>query len=98
MKGLSAKCQKLEFPGIVLLKKNTWTTSTSPWTALGWPVHGSTVDSTVANDRGSPVLGLAAALGSAACREGGDGKGATRRDRGTTHRSSDDGEEVAHLR
>jgi hypothetical protein len=27
------KCQKLEFPGIVFLKENPWTKSTSPWTA-----------------------------------------------------------------
>jgi hypothetical protein len=31
-------------------------------------------------------------------REGGDGTGTTRRDRGTTHPSSDDGEEAAHRR
>jgi hypothetical protein len=61
MRGLSAKCQKLEFSGIVLLKKNPWTKSTSPWTAPGWPVHGSTVDSIVADGRGSPELSLAAA-------------------------------------
>jgi hypothetical protein len=29
-------------------------------------------------------------------REGGDGTGTTRRDRGTTHPSPDDGEEAAH--
>jgi hypothetical protein len=28
MRGLSAKCQKLEFLRIVLLKKNLWTKST----------------------------------------------------------------------
>jgi hypothetical protein len=32
-----------------------------PWTTSGWPVHGSTVDATVADGRGSPELGLAAA-------------------------------------
>jgi hypothetical protein len=63
MRVLSAKCRKLEFPGIVLLKKNPWTKSTSLWTAPGWPVHGSTVDTTVADGRGSLELGLAAAPG-----------------------------------
>jgi hypothetical protein len=33
MRGLSAKCQKSEFLGIVFLKKTSWTKSTSPWTA-----------------------------------------------------------------
>jgi hypothetical protein len=33
LRGLSAKCQKLEFPGIVFLKENLWTKSTSSWTA-----------------------------------------------------------------
>jgi hypothetical protein len=33
MRGLSAKCQKSEFPGFVFLKKNPWTKSTSLWTA-----------------------------------------------------------------
>jgi hypothetical protein len=33
------------------------------WTMQGWPVHGSTMDSTVADGRGSLELGLTAALG-----------------------------------
>jgi hypothetical protein len=32
-RGLSAKCPKLDFPGIVFLKENLWIESTSPWTA-----------------------------------------------------------------
>jgi hypothetical protein len=35
----------------------------SSWTALGWPVHSSTVDSTVADGQGSLDLGLAATPG-----------------------------------
>jgi hypothetical protein len=34
LRGLSAKCRKLEFPGIVFPKENQWTKSTSSWTAL----------------------------------------------------------------
>jgi hypothetical protein len=63
LRGLRAKCQKLEFPGIVFLKENSWTKSTSSWTAPGWPVDGSTVDSTMADCQGSSELGLAAAPG-----------------------------------
>jgi hypothetical protein len=39
-RGLSAKCTKLDFPGIVFLKENPWTESASPWTTPAW----STVD------------------------------------------------------
>jgi hypothetical protein len=49
MRGLSAKCQKMEFPGIILVMKNPWTKSTSPWTAPAqstvdqrpWPTSGA---------------------------------------------------------
>jgi hypothetical protein len=33
------------------------------WITQGWPVHGSTMDSIVADSRGSLELGLTAALG-----------------------------------
>jgi hypothetical protein len=62
------------------------------WTTQGWPVHGSTMDSIVADGRGSPELGLTAA---AACREGGKAERMMRCNRGTTHRSLDGGEEAA---
>jgi hypothetical protein len=39
-RGLSAKCPKLDFPGIVFQKENQWIESTSPCTAPAW----STVD------------------------------------------------------
>jgi hypothetical protein len=35
-RGLSAKCPKLDFPGIVFLNENSWTESTSLWTAPAW--------------------------------------------------------------
>jgi hypothetical protein len=47
LRGLSAKCQKLEFLGIVFLKENSWTKTTSPWTAPArstmdrWPLPHS---------------------------------------------------------
>jgi hypothetical protein len=47
LRGLSAKCWKLEFPGIVFLKENPWTKSTSSWNAPArstvdrWPLPRS---------------------------------------------------------
>jgi hypothetical protein len=48
MRGLSAKCQKSEFPGILFLKKNPWTKSMSP----------CTTPAAIAALRSSPELGL----------------------------------------
>jgi hypothetical protein len=49
------------------------------WIAQGWPVHGSTMDSTMADSRGSLELGLMAV---AACRDGGKAKVVMWRNRG----------------
>jgi hypothetical protein len=56
LRGQSAKCQKLEFPGIVFLKENPWTKSTSSWTR-------STVDR-------QPLPRSRAHRSSASCRSG----------------------------
>jgi hypothetical protein len=53
-RGLSAKCLKLDFLGIVFLKENSWTESTSSWTTRA-PVHHGLAS--VADWRGSPELG-----------------------------------------
>jgi hypothetical protein len=58
-RGLSAKCLKLDFLGIIFLKENPWTESTSPWTA---PTR-STVDRW-------PLLRSGAHQGSASGRSG----------------------------
>jgi hypothetical protein len=60
------------------------------WTAQGWPVHGSTMDSTVADGWGSPELSLMAALGHGGLPRGWQGKVATWHDRG--NRSAELGE------
>jgi hypothetical protein len=54
-RGLSAKCSKLDFLGIVFLKENPWTKSTSPWTAPAWSIMDRT---TIAALGSSPELGL----------------------------------------
>jgi hypothetical protein len=51
--GLSAKCPKLDFLRIVVLKENPWTESTCPWTT-GAPVHRGLAS--VADRRSSPEL------------------------------------------
>jgi hypothetical protein len=53
-RGLSAKCLKLDFSGIVFQKENPWTESTCPWTT-GAPVHRGLAS--VTDRRTSPELG-----------------------------------------
>jgi hypothetical protein len=65
-RGLSVKCLKLDFLGIVFLKENPWTESTSPWTT-GAPVHRGLAS--VADRRGSPELGRRAPRSTKAHRD-----------------------------
>jgi hypothetical protein len=83
LRGLSAKMPEIGISRNSFLKENPWTKSTSSWTTLGWPVHGSTMDSTVADGRGSSELSLAAAPG-----HGGLPRG-WRRERGDAARPGD---------
>jgi hypothetical protein len=68
------------------------------WTAQGWPVHGSVVDSTVADGQSSPEPGLAVAPGRGDLPRGGKMERTMRGIRGTAHRTLDDGEEAAYRR
>jgi hypothetical protein len=66
LRGLSAKCPKLDFSRIVFLKENPWTESTSPWTT-GAPVHRGLAS--VADRRSSPELGRRAPRSTKARRD-----------------------------
>jgi hypothetical protein len=62
-RGFFVKWQELLGFGIIFQREKVVDSVHGSVDRVGWPVHGSTVDSTVADGRGSPELSLTATQG-----------------------------------